>query len=75
LFQVLGKEKNGAISQTGEVLSDVGQNESKIKRNNFPAGLDKVGGFIEEAQGFNPGTAVVHLQSVAQSGLKSIALG
>jgi hypothetical protein len=35
-------------------LSDVGQNESKIKRNNLPAGLDKVGGFIE-AQGFNPG--------------------
>jgi hypothetical protein len=27
---------------------------SKIKRNNFPAGLDKVGGFIE-AQGFDPG--------------------
>jgi hypothetical protein len=32
------------------VLSDVGQNESKIKRNKFPAGLDKVVGFIE-AQG------------------------
>jgi hypothetical protein len=26
----------------------------KMKRNNLPAGLDKVGGFIE-AQGFNPG--------------------
>jgi hypothetical protein len=58
IFVVLGGPRTAKVkhqSQRGEVLSDVGQNESKIKRNNFPAGLDKVGGFIE-AQGFNPGT-------------------
>jgi hypothetical protein len=47
---VLGGPRTAKIkhqSQTGEVLSDVGQNESKIKKNNFTAGLDKVGGFIE----------------------------
>jgi hypothetical protein len=57
IFVVLGGPRTAKIkhqSQTGEVLSDVGQNESKINRNNFPAGLDKVVGFIE-AQGFNPG--------------------
>ena len=49
----LGSPRTAKIkhqSQTGEVLSDVGQNESKIKEKNFPAGLDKVVGFIE-AQG------------------------
>jgi hypothetical protein len=55
IFVVLGGPRTAKVkhqSQRGEVLSDVSQNESKIKRNNFPAGLDKVGGFIE-AQGFN----------------------
>jgi hypothetical protein len=49
IFAALGNARIAKIkhqSQTGEVLSDVAQNESK-KRNNFPAGLDKVGGFIE----------------------------
>jgi hypothetical protein len=57
IIAALGSPRTAKIkhqSQTGEVLSDVGQNESKIKRNKFPAGLDKVVGFIE-AQGFNPG--------------------
>jgi hypothetical protein len=48
--EILASQRSKHQSQTGEVLSDVGQNESKIKRNNLPAGLDKVGGFIE-AQG------------------------
>ena len=39
-------------SQRGELLPNGGQNGSKNKRNNFPAGLDKVGGFIEAP--FNP---------------------
>jgi hypothetical protein len=53
IIAALGSPRTAKIkhqSQTGEVLSDVGQNESKIKRNKFPAGLDKVVGFIE-AQG------------------------
>jgi hypothetical protein len=57
IIAALGSPRTAKIkhqSQTGEVLSDVGQNESKIKRNKFPAGLDKVVGFIE-AQGFSPG--------------------
>jgi len=56
IIAALGNPRTAKIkhqSQTGEVLSDVGQNESKIKEI-IPAGLDKVGGFIE-AQGFNPG--------------------
>jgi hypothetical protein len=60
IIAVLGNPRIAKIkhqSQTGELLSDVGQNESKIKENNFPAGLDKVGGFIE-AQGFNPISAL-----------------
>ena len=61
---VLGGPRTAKIkheSQTGEVLSDVGQNESKIKRNNFPAGLDKVVGFIEAQglPGFTLGNAVL----------------
>jgi hypothetical protein len=50
IIAALGSPRTAKIkhqSQTGEVLSDVGQNESKIKRNKFPAGLDKVVGFIE----------------------------
>jgi hypothetical protein len=33
--EILASQRSKHQSQTGEVLSDVGQNESKIKRNNF----------------------------------------
>jgi hypothetical protein len=56
IIAALGGPRTAKIkhqSQRGELLSDVGQNEAKIKRKQFSqASLDKVG-FIE-AQGFNP---------------------
>jgi len=57
IIAALGGPRTAKIkhqSQRGELLSDVGQNEAKIKRKQFSqASLDKVG-LIEEAQGFNP---------------------
>jgi hypothetical protein len=60
ILAALGGPRTAKIkhqSQRGELLSDVGQNEAKIKRKQFSrASLDKVG--LIEAQGFNPGKGV-----------------
>jgi hypothetical protein len=53
-LEALAPQRSSTKSQRGELLSDVGQNEAKIKRKQFSrASLDKVG--LIEAQGFNPG--------------------